>query len=217
MNHFDDLDDFNDSMDDVSKILESLDVCRSLVKQGDESTVAIRLQTTGFEIVADSNLGGERISDILNQSLSDYIECTNASLYRRGQLVDRIDHIKVRKPEIMVAGIVGDKHEAAQKRIGSRRRMDQFDAIVAVDRWIVKGRLYMTSHKSVKEFLHANRDFFPIAQAEVIDAESPENPQAMSVAIVNRARVSFMEIVEPPESEADKKLSAVSRLLKSDA
>lgn len=209
--------EFSDATNNVSQILENLEVCRSLVKKVDDSTIAIRLQTTGFEIIADSDLSGERISDVLNQSLSDYIECTNASLYRRGKLIDRIEHLKVRKPEIMVAGIVGDKHEAAEKRMGSRRGLDQFDAVVAVDRWVVKGRLYMTSHKSVKEFLHANRDFFPIAHAEVIDAEMPESPQSMSVAIVNRARVSFMEISEPPESEADKRLSAVSRLLNSDA
>ena len=79
--------------------------------------------------------------------------------------------------------------------------MAQFHATVAVDRWVIKGRLHMTSNKTVKEFLHANRDFFPIADAKVVDAESPGKHEQLNVAIVNRARVSIMEINELSDSD----------------
>ncbi|WP_145389155.1 hypothetical protein [Stieleria neptunia] len=205
-------------MDDVAELLKNLNVCQSLVRKTDEaSSTAIRLLTTGFEIHADCDLGGRRISDVMNQSISGYMECTNASLYRRGQAIDHIGSVKVRKPEIMIAGIMGNHHEAAEKRIGSRRALQLFHAVVAIDRWIVRGRLHMTSNKTVKEFLHANRDYFPVADACVIDAESPESPQQMNVAIVNRARVSFMEITELEESESASDQSPVARLLHEDA
>lgn len=204
-------------MDDVSEILKNLNVCQSLVRKTDETVVPIRLQTTGMELVADCDLGGRRMSDVMNETMTDYLECTNASFYRGGKLIDRIANVKVRKPEIMIAGIVGNQHEAREKRIGSRRALQLFYAVVAIDRWIVKGRLHMTTHKSVKEFLRANRDFFPIADPEVIDGESPENPHQMNVALVNRARVSFMDISELPESEVpDENQSAVERLLHED-
>ncbi|WP_182869735.1 hypothetical protein [Stieleria mannarensis] len=199
-------------MDDVSELLKNLTVCQSLVREAEETpAVKVRFQTPGFEIVADCDLGGRRISDVMNQSISDYMECRNASLYRHGRLIDQMAKVNVRKPEIMIAGIAGDTHEAAAKRIGSRRALQLFHTVVAIDRWIVKGRLHMTTHKSVKEFLHANRDFFPIADASVVDAETPDTPQHMNVAIVNRQRVSFMEITELEASDSDP--SPVARLL----
>ncbi len=198
--------------DDVSAILENLSVCKSLVKSSAVVTTAIRLQTTGFEIVAECALHGERMSDVLNQQISDYLECSNAVIFRGGKKIEEVKQIKIRKPEIMIAGIVGDIHEAQQKRIGSHRTLLVHQAFVAVDRWIVKGRLFMTSNKTVKEFLQANRDYFPIADAEVIDAESPDSPKRMPVAIVNRSRVSFMDITELEAPTSD--LSPYNTLLK---
>lgn len=170
------------------------------MRGANETTTGIRLLTTGFEIIAECDLGGQRISDLMNQTLTDYLECSNAKLFRRGRFIESIEHLKVRKTEIMIGGIVGVFHEAPEKQMGNHRNLGQYQAIAAVDRWIIKGRLHMTSHKSVTEFLHSNRDFFPIAKALITDAESPERPDEMKVAIVNRTRVAFMEITETDET-----------------
>lgn len=206
----------HDKLDDVSELLDHLSVCKSLVKKTEQSITTIRLLTSGFEILADCDLNGNRLLDVMNQSISDYLECTGAALYHNTRLIERADQLKIRKPEIMIAGIAGKTHEAQEKRIGSRRKLDLFQAFVAVDRWIVKGRLYMTSNKTVKEFLNADRDFFPIADANIIDAESPDEPQQVPVAIVNRSRVSFMEITELDKPEIDPHRSAISALLNDD-
>jgi hypothetical protein len=53
--------------------------------------------------------------------------------------------------------------------------------------------------------LRANRDFFPISAATVIDARSQQPPRRMPVAIVNHGRVTFMEITEgTDDDEADR-------------
>ena len=187
---------------DSSNLLESLDLCRSIVRDSSGSKVSIRLQMAGFQVVADCDLQGQRITDFLNQKLSDYIECTDARLFRAGRLVESFKHLKVRKPEIIVAGIVGDSHEAPEKRIGNRRSLKQFEAVLAVDRWIIKGLLHLTMQQTVEEFLHSNRDFFPMAQATIADAESAGQPMRAEVAIINRTRVSLMEITEIEQSKS---------------
>lgn len=184
------------SLRDVSEILESLNACRSLVRKPKQPPTGIRLLTTGFEIVAECDLGGERISDLLNQTLSGFLACSNAKLFRYGHYIETIDSLDVRKSEIVIGGIIGVIHEAPVKQMGNRRSLDQFQAVAAADRWIIKGRLHMTSNRSVKDFLHSNQDFFPIANAVITDADCPERTDEMKVAIVNRARVSFMQITE---------------------
>jgi hypothetical protein len=181
---------------DSANLIESLDLCRTIVRNSRGTKVPVRLQMAGFQVVADCDLQGQRITDFLNQKLSDYIECTDAKLFRAGQLVECFANLKVRKPEILIAGIVGHCHEAPEKRIGNRRSLKQFHAVLAVDRWIVKGHLHLTSQKDVQEFLHSNRDFFPVAQASIDDVETAGHQAQVEVAIVNRTRVSLMEITE---------------------
>jgi len=188
--------DANGTLDDVTGILNSLSKCRSLVRDVHDSFTNVRLNTSGFEIACRCKLGGQRLSDVLNQSLSSYLDCHDAKLYRDGRLIDTIPHFELRKPELLVAGIQSDVHEAAEKRLDNRRDLKRFHAVAAIDRWLIKGCLHLSSQKTVQEFLHANREFFPICDALVIDAESGEAPEPMKVVIVNHTRVSFMEITE---------------------
>lgn len=193
--------DGNELLDDVSEILNSLSACQSLVRETEQQLTQIRLSTSGFDILCRCNLHGERLSDVLNQQLTSFLECVDVQLFRHGQLIDVLPHLKIRKPEILIAGIHGNTHEAAEKRIGNRRALQQYHAVASVGRWLVKGRLHLTSQKTVQEFLRANRDFFPISEALLIDSESPQTPDDMSVAIVNHSRVAFMEIMEAGDQE----------------
>lgn len=203
----------SDTVSEMSDLFDNLSVCRSLVKEALDPLVQIRLQTIGFDIVGECDLQGQRISDLLNQSISDYVPCRTAQLYRDGQLIDELDELKIRKPEIIFASILGKQHEAKGKQIGSRRKLESYDAVVAIDRWLIKGRLLLTCKKTVEEFLHAKREFFPIAGAEVIDAENPAEPQTMPVAIVNRSRVACMQITEREEVDLNMESVNLSDLL----
>jgi hypothetical protein len=196
----------------VIDIFQAVDLCRTLARETPSAIVPIRLQMVGFQIVADCNLGGERISDLLNQSLSDYLDCTNAKVFRDGKLIEQVGHVKIRKPEIIYAGIVGDTHEAAEKRIGSRRTLSQFPVFLAVDRWIMRGRVHLSSKRSANAFLCSEREFFPVQDAEVMDVDSSKAAERMAVAVVNRAKVSIMEIAEVLEPESHASASLASRL-----
>ncbi len=214
--HDESLHDETPPLDDVSAILSQLSVCRSLVRESQECFTDVRLHTSGFDIVCRCKLGGQRLSDVLNQTLSSYVDCYDATLSRDGRLVRQLDHISLRKPEILLASIVGDRHEAAEKTIGSRRKLRRFHAVAAVDRWLVSGCLHLTSQKTVQEFLRANRDFFPISEASVVDARVQESPESMRVAIVNHARVSFMKITESSDDD-EQHDGESSRMLRGDA
>ena len=184
--------------------LEQLDILQSLVSEARPAAAAVVLGVSDFEITASFDFGGKRTLDVLNDALTEYLDCVSAEIHQDGQLIARLGDATIGKSEILVAAIVGDLHEAPEKRRNNRREMSQYEAVVSVGRFLVSGSIHLSSRTPSRVFLNADSGFFAVQNATVRNLTQRGTDTQVQVALVNRDRVSAMEIKPCGEAATDR-------------
>ena len=182
------------SQNSDADILSRLTVCQSLLTDTRSTTVNVAMALPGFGIVADFDFGGKRALDVLNDPLTEFLDCENAKLFQGGELVDEMERSTIGKAKIIAAAILGDLHEAPQKRRNHRRQLSQFPAIVATNDLVIRGSVHAPTKTPVRVFLNGESGYFAVQKASVLNLQGPGVRTQAQVALVNRARVSAMEI-----------------------
>jgi hypothetical protein len=143
---------------------------------------------------------GQRLLDVLNDNNTSFLSVNEARVFRRGcaTAVATLPQAVIRKANVALAILVGDRHEAPLRRSRSfvpKRRHSVFLVVLGYE---VRGELSLKrTGDSVAALCHELGVFFPVPNGTVAFTGTHWEAQAAQVVIANSSHLSLLQLGKP--------------------
>lgn len=139
---------------------------------------------------------GNRMLEVLNDQMTDYVRLSNGELYRaQDTAVPAFTFTQgvVSKHNIYLAMIAQDRHEAPAKRNHYFIKKRTSQVFMTVPGYEVQGTMHMTQFPdtatTISRVTRENQPFFPLTEATAYPIEGQGEPLSAKVILVNRNSV----------------------------
>lgn len=144
---------------------------------------------------------GQRLLDMLNDKTTDYLHIHDVQVFRSTDpetCIAAFPEAVVRKADLSLAIITGEKHEAPEKRLYAFVQKRAYHVFLTVPGYEAQGRLHLPRSAEPVAVLARDTDtFFPITQATVSRVGSDERLE-VPVIIINKESVALFYVGETP-------------------
>ena len=138
---------------------------------------------------------GYRLLDILNDRMSEFLELYDVRVAADGaEPGNSLTQAVVAKARITLAAVLGDQHEAEERRRFSAVEKSQHPAFAIVDGFEIRGAMHLEGSPDAQLALTGELDtFFAITGASVFHPSSGHR-EAAQVVMPNKADLAFLRI-----------------------
>lgn len=164
-----------------------------------QSETPVALVTETYIYQGNLATGGKRLQDILNDSLTDYLNLRNVQITTSidgESTVQELPNAAILKQHVVLGLLRLDSHEAPMKRQNYRVRRDFCEAAVVIHNWRINGSLHLprvSSHASA--ILSRDlKNFFALTDATIINGADGDRTINTSVVMVNKHALSLFYI-----------------------
>lgn len=160
---------------------------------------AVTLLTASHRFQGEINTGGQRLQEILNNSLTDYLQLENAQIYtlaNQDEMLHAEKRATVHKSQLQLAVIGAQKHEAPEKRQNYRVQKSFYEVFCVAGSYEITGLLHLPRY-TVDTIAILARDlkvFFPLTEAMVTYDVRTRSSLTASVVLVNKSALSLFQI-----------------------
>ncbi len=151
-----------------------------------------------FTCIIASN--GQRLQEILNNSLTNYMRLHEVQVFRTTDTATQIADFReatICKAQIDLVLVHNEEYEAPGKRLYAYVPKNRYETCVTIPGCVVRGQLHMPSVPDSYAFLvQESREFFPITDATILFASSASQPLQTSVAMVRKAAIALFSVGE---------------------
>lgn len=164
-----------------------------------QKTTAVTLLTASHRFQGEINTGGQRLQEILNNSLTDYLQVDNAQLYtlaNQNEMLRAEKRATVHKVQIQLAVIGEQKHEAPEKRQNYRVQKSFYEVFCVAGNYEITGFLHLPRYTvdTIAILARELKMFFPLTEATVTYDVRDRSSLNASVVLVNKAALSLFQI-----------------------
>lgn len=148
-------------------------------------------------------VGGRRLLDVLNDSLTDHLPVRDIEVFHDLAMQDAVARFPsacVRKSALSLVILAQEGHEAPEKRLFSYVRKLPQRVLVAVPGYEVTGQIHLLQPGDAPTVLARDLGaFFPVTQAKLTHVGRPDQPLEVPVVMVHKAAVSLFCLDESPQ------------------
>ena len=157
--------------------------------------MALVLYVGGHRLEASLQNSGYRLLDILNDRMHEFLELYEVRVAADGsELGTSLAHAVVAKARITLAAVIGDRHEAEERRRFSAVAKSQHPALAIVNGFEIRGAMHLDGEPDAQRALSGELDtFFAITDATVFHPSSGHR-EAAQVVMPNKADLAFLHI-----------------------
>jgi hypothetical protein len=164
---------------------------------------AVILITYEHRFIGRVPTGGQRLLDILNDRSTDYVHVHDVEVFRNTDpetCIATFPEAVVRKADLSLVLITGEKHEAPEKRLYGFVPKKLYHVFLTVPGYEVQGRLHLalSSPEPVTVLARETGDFFPVTQATVSQVGGAGGSLQVPVIIINKASIALFYVGETP-------------------
>lgn len=163
---------------------------------------SVVLLTYEHRFTATVTTGGRRVLDILNDRTTDYLHIHDVQVFRSFAPETRVASFPdavVRKEDLSLVLITGERHEAPEKRLYAFVPKKPHHVFITVPGYEVQGRMLLTgAAEPVSILARETGEFFPVTQATVSDVGAAGAPIEAPVVLINKATVALFYVGEEP-------------------
>ncbi|HUY92026.1 MAG TPA: hypothetical protein VMV10_25015 [Pirellulales bacterium] len=148
-------------------------------------------------VVGEVQTRGQRLLEVLNDHLTDWLHVYDVHLARREaktSSVEALNEVAIRKSELKLALLGGGKHESPEKRRFSFVDKRLHFAVALVGGYEVRGRLHLKGSSDVDRVLVEMSNFVPLTEATVAHAGMAGEKLDASVVLINKAAISMFHV-----------------------
>lgn len=148
-------------------------------------------------VVGEVQTRGQRLLEVLNDHLTDWLHVYGVHLARReakANSVEALDEVAIRKAELKFALLGGGKHESPEKRRFCVVDKRLHFAVALVGGYEVRGRLHLKGSSDVDRVLVEMSNFIPLTEATVAHAGMAGEKLDASVVLINKAAISMFHV-----------------------
>lgn len=152
---------------------------------------------------ATINTGNYRLQEVMHNSISDYLNLQNVTIYRltKDDAYSRAASFPtaiLNKAEIHLVLVKSETHEAPEKRMYSYVPKRSYSAFTTACGYDIQGHLSVAANPDPVGFLAREaKVFFPITRATLIHVSGGMEPMQVGVVLVRKAAVTFLQITNP--------------------
>lgn len=159
----------------------------------------VTLLTASHRFQGEINTGGQRIQEILNNALTDYVQLDNAQIYTLANQTEMLHAEKraiVQKSQLQLAVLGEQKHEAPEKRQNYRVQKSFHEVFCVAGSYEVAGFLHLPRYAldTIAILARDLKVFFPLTEATVTYDVRARSALNASVVLVNKAALSLFQI-----------------------
>lgn len=163
---------------------------------------AVTLLTASHRFQGEINTGGQRLQDLLNNSLSDFIHLENAQIYTLANQTEMLyaeKHATIQKAQLQLIVIGEKKHEAPVKQQNYRIQKSNYEVFCVAGSFEVTGLLHLSRYTQDPIAILARevKMFFPLTEAAVTYDVRSRSALNAQVVLVNKVAVSLFQISSP--------------------
>ena len=160
---------------------------------------SVTLLTASHRFQGEINTGGQRLQEILNNSLTDYLQLDNAQIYtlaNQNEMLHAEKRATVHKVQIQLAVIGEQKHEAPEKRQNYRVQKSFYEVFCVAGNYEIMGLLHLPRYTvdTIAILARELKAFFPLTEAAVTYDVRDRSSLNASVVLVNKAALSLFQI-----------------------
>lgn len=160
---------------------------------------SVTLLTASHRFQGEINTGGQRLQEILNNSLTDYLQLDNAQIYtlaNQNEMLQAEKRATVHKVQIQLAVIGEQKHEAPEKRQNYRVQKSFYEVFCVAGNYEITGLLHLPRYTvdTIAILARELKVFFPLTEATVTYDVRDRSSLNASVVLVNKAALSLFQI-----------------------
>jgi hypothetical protein len=161
--------------------------------------IAVTLLTASHRFQGEINAGGQRLQEVLNNSLTDFVHLDNAQIYTLANQTEMLYAEKratIQKSQLQLIVIGEQKHEAPEKRQNYRVQKSFHEVFCVAGSYEVTGFLHLprSTQDTIAILARETKMFFPLTESIVtFDVRSRSSLNA-SVVLVNKSIVSLFQI-----------------------
>lgn len=164
-----------------------------------QKTTAVTLLTASHRFRGEIITGGQRLQEVLNNSLSDFVQLENAQIYTIANQTEMLYTEKratVQKPQLQLAVIGEQTHEAPEKRQNYRVQKSFYEVFCVAGSYEVTGFIHLPRYTqdTIAILVREMKVFFPLTEASVTYDVRSRSALNASVVLVNKAAVSLFQI-----------------------
>ncbi|MCE7979813.1 MAG: hypothetical protein DYG89_01360 [Caldilinea sp. CFX5] len=160
---------------------------------------AVILLTASHRFQGEINTGGQRLQEVMNNSLTDYVQIENAQIYTLANQTEMLHAEKraiVQKSQLQLVVIGEQKHEAPAKRQNYRVEKSFHEVFCVAGSYEVTGLLHLPRYAldTIAILARDLKVFFPLTEATVTYDVRARSTLSANVALVNKAALSLFQI-----------------------
>ena len=170
----------------------------------DSQEMQVMLAVHGHMVTATLRHRGRRLTDVLADPGSGFVELYDAETFRGARLVDQSDDILIPKAQILFVAPVSDRHEAGHRRssfqTSTRKRV--FSTCLMLGDHELRGHIHLQASSCTRTTYESELgEFFPVADAAVTNICGSDQSVRFQAAIVRKSAVSMLHIGSEVVSE----------------
>ncbi|MEZ4735105.1 MAG: hypothetical protein R3E79_49040 [Caldilineaceae bacterium] len=159
----------------------------------------VTLLTASHRFQGEIHTGGQRLQEIVNNSLTDYVQLENAQVYTLANQTEMLHAEKratIQKSQLQLVVFGEQKHEAPDKRQNYRIQKSFHEVFCVAGSYEVTGFLHLPRYTTDTIAILARdlKVFFPLTEATVTYDVRARSALNASVVLVNKAAVSLFQI-----------------------
>lgn len=161
--------------------------------------IAVTLLTASHRFHGEVNTGGQRLQEVLNNSLTDFVQLENAQIYTLANQTEMLYEEKratIQKSQLQLVVIGEQKHEAPEKRQNYRVQKSFYEVFCVAGSYEVTGLLHLPRHTrdTIAILVREVKMFFPLTEATLTYDVRSRSALGASVVLVNKSAVSLFQI-----------------------
>lgn len=159
----------------------------------------VTLVTETYIYMGNLATGGKRLQDILNDSLTDYLNLSKvevATSIDGSNIVLEVPSAAIVKKHVVLGLLRLEKHEAPIKRQNYRVRRDFCEAAVVIHNLRIQGALHLprASTNASAVLSRDIKNFFALTDATITNAADNDHAIDVPVVMVNKHALSLFHV-----------------------
>lgn len=160
----------------------------------------VELITDEHRLLANIHTRGQRLLDLLNDQTSNYLTAHDVRVYNRRDLqtcIAAFSRAVIRKTDLDLVIITENEHEAPEARLYAHVQKEMHRVLLTIPGYEIRGKLHLTDPDEAVIVLDRQRgDFFPVTEATVFCADTPDEVFEGSVVMVNKTGIALFCVGE---------------------
>ncbi len=148
-------------------------------------------------IVGEVETSGRRLLEVLNDTLTDWLQVFGAHVARRtdkAHAVSTLDELMVRKADVRIAVPGGATHESPEKRRFAYVEKKQFPTFAIIDGYEIRGAMHLKAKREMHQLLVDMASFVPLTEATISHVGPLDEKLDAEVAIINKTFLRALHV-----------------------